>query len=248
MTAAVTLQCGEYLGIGAGDGDEGHDFVGLLGGQTNLLTNQQSLDLLSADLIQLIHGTHNVTGTLGEAQHGIEAIEDLTVIHTDLEALQAQGGECLVDDGGDFCLVGDVQLAITNHVDVSLIKLTEASALGAFAAVDLSDLEAAEGEGQVAVVQGHVLGQRYGQVKTQGQVGITLGEAINLLLGITAALGQQNLRGLNDGGVQAGKAVEGVGLLQGVHHAVELSLAGGKQFHKAGESAGLNLAHIGNSF
>ena len=99
----------------------------------------------------------------------------------------------LVDDGGNLRLVDDVQLAVADDVDVGLIELAEAAALGALAAVHLADLIAAEGEGQLAVVQRHILGQRYGQVKAQGQVAVALGEAVDLLLGLAAALGQQDL-------------------------------------------------------
>ena len=68
----------------------------------------------------------------------------------------------------------DVELAVADDVDVGLIELAEAAALGALAAVDLADLIAAEGEGEVVVVQGHILGQRHRQVKAQRQVGVAL--------------------------------------------------------------------------
>ena len=150
-----------------------------------------------------------------QALHGVEAVEDLPVVDPDLEALQAQAGEGAVDDGGDLRLVDDVQLAVADDVDVRLIELPEAAALGPLAPVDLADLIAAEGEGQLAVVQGHVLGQRHGQVKAQGQVAVALLEAVDLLFRLAAALGQQDLGGLDDGGVQGGEAVEGVGLRGG---------------------------------
>ncbi len=130
-----------------------------------------------ADLVQLVHGAHDVAGLLRQAQHGVKAVEDLPVVHPDLEALQAQGGEGPVDDGGDLRLVGDVQLAVADDVDVRLIELPEAAPLGPLSPVDLADLEAAEGEGELAVVQGHILGQGDGQVKAEGQVGVPLRES-----------------------------------------------------------------------
>ncbi len=38
---------------------------------------------------------------LRQAQHGVEAVQDLPVVHPDLEPLQAQGGEGLIDDSGE---------------------------------------------------------------------------------------------------------------------------------------------------
>ena len=89
--------------------------------------DQQLPDLIGADLVQLVHRAHHIAGLLGEAQHGVEAVEDLPVVYPDLEALQAQGGEGAVDDGGDLRLVGDVQLPVPDDVDVRLIELPEAA-------------------------------------------------------------------------------------------------------------------------
>ena len=77
---------------------------------------------------------------------------------------------------------------------------------------------AAEGEGQVIVVQGNVLCQRHGQVEPQSQIAVTLGEAVDLLFGFAAALGKQNLGILNGGGVQGGKSVEGIGVAQDLYY------------------------------
>ena len=243
VTAAVALQGLKDLCVGAIDGDKAHDLSGLLGGQADLLGHEQLLHLGCADLVQLVHGAHDGPGLVGQVQHGIKAVEDLSVVHPDLEALQAQRGEGAVDDGGNFRVVGDVQLAVADDVDISLIELPEAAPLGPLAPVYLADLETAEGEGQLTAVLGHILGQGNGQVKAQGQVGVALLKAVDLLLRLAAALGQQHLAGLDDGGIQGGEAVQGIGLAQNGHHAVELDLAGGHQFHKAGQGPGLNLTH-----
>ena len=95
----------------------------------------------------------------------------------------------------------------------------------------------------MAVVLGHVLGQGHRQVKAQGQVGVSLHKAVDLLLRLAASLGQQHLAGLDQRGVQGGKAVQGVGAAEDLHHPVELHLPGGQQFHEAGQSAGLYFAH-----
>ena len=75
----------------------------------------------------------------------------------------------------------------------ALVELPEPAPLGPLAPVDLADLVPAEGESQVGVVEGHILGQGDGEVKAEGQVAVALGEAVDLLLGLPAALGQQDL-------------------------------------------------------
>ena len=92
-------------------------------------------------------------------------------------------------------------------------------------------------------MEGHVLGQGDGQVEPQGQVIVPLGEAVDLLLGLPAALGQQDLRRLDDGGVQGGEAVEGVGLPEAGKHPLELGLGSGEQLHKTGQSPGFHTFH-----
>ena len=56
-------------------------------------------------------------------------------------------------------------------------------------------------------------------------------------------LGQQDLAGLDEGGVQGGEAVETVGAAEDLHHPVKLGLPGGEQLHKAGQGAGLYFTH-----
>ena len=246
VAAPVTLQGGQDSGVVPGDGDEGENLIRRR--LADPLLDEQGADLVGADLVQLVHGAHDVPGLALQALHGIEAGENLPVVHPDLKALQAQGGEGLVDDGGDLRLVGDVQLAVADDVDVALVELPEPAPLGPLPPVDLADLVPAEGEGELAVVQGHVLGQGDGEVKAQGQVAVPLGEAVNLFLGLAAPLGQQNLRRLDDGGVQGGEAVEAVGLAQGGQHPFKLALLPGQQLHKAGQGPGLDSLHSDVSF
>jgi hypothetical protein len=77
-----------------------------------------------------------------------QPVQNLPVVDTDDKSGQAQRGKAPVDDGGDLRLVHDVERAVADDVDVGLIKLPEAAALGPLAAVDLADLETAEGERQ----------------------------------------------------------------------------------------------------
>ena len=133
-------------------------------------------------------------------------------------------GEGAVDDGGDFRLIDDVQLAVTDDVDVRLIELPEPAPLCSFASIDLANLIAAEGKLQFAIVERHILGQGNGQVKAESQVAVTLLETVDLLLCLPAAFGQQDFGRFNDGGVQGGEAVEGIGIAQDLHDALHLLL------------------------
>ena len=93
-------------------------------------------------------------------------------------------------------------------------------------------------------MEGHIFGQGHGQVKTQSQVGIALLEAVNLLFGLAAALGQQHLAGLDDRCVQGGEAIEGIGLPQDLYHPLHLLLGLRQQLHKAREGPGRHFCHV----
>ena len=70
----------------------------------------------------------------------------------------------------------------------------------------------------------HILGQGNGQVKAESQVAVTLLETVDLLLRLPAAFGQQDFGRFNDGGIQGGEAVEGIGIAQDLHDALHLLL------------------------
>ena len=247
IAALIALQGGENLLVAAGDGDEPQDLIRLLRGDGEVL-HQDGLDFLGADLVQLVHRAHHIGGLLTQPQAGIKAVEDFPVVHPDLEPLQAQRGEGLVDDGGDLRLIDDGELAVADDVDVRLIELPETAPLGPFTPVDLADLVTTEGEGEVVVVQCHVLGQRHRQVKAQAQVAVALLKAVDLLFRLAAGLGQQHVAGLDDGGIQGGEAVEGIGAPEDLHDALHLLLGCRQQFHKAGQRPGGHFCHDDNSF
>ena len=242
VSPGVALQRGNHLGVGAPDGDEGKDFCCLFFGQTAVL-HENDLHLVSADFVQLVHGTHDVAGLLAQTQHIIEAAENLAVVHPNLEPGQAKAPEDLVDNGGNFRLVENVQLAVADDVDVRLVKFAEAAPLCPLTPVDLADLVAAEGESQLVIVQGNVFCQRHRQVEPQRQVTVTLLKAVNLLFGFAAALGKQNLGILDGGGVQGGKTIGGIGAAENIHHGFKTNLLVGQQLHEAGQSPGLNNFH-----
>ena len=95
---------------------------------------------------------------------------------------------------------------------------------------------------------GNILCQRYGQTESQGQIAVALGEAVDLLLGFAAALGQKDLGILNGGGVQGGKAVGGVGPAEDLHHFFQLDLLVGQQLHKAGQRPRGHFCHSHSPF
>ena len=70
-----------------------------------------------------IHRAHDLAALLGQAEHGVEAVEHAAVVDADLEALEAHRRKDVVDDGGDLGIVHDVQLAVADDVDIRLIKL-----------------------------------------------------------------------------------------------------------------------------
>ena len=93
-------------------------------------------------------------------------------------------------------------------------------------------------------MQGHILGQRYGQVEAQRQIGVTLLKAVDLLLRLAAALGQQHLAGLDHRRVQRREAVQAVCVPEDIHHSLHLLLGLRQQLHKAREGAGCHLTHF----
>jgi len=56
------------------------------------------------------------------------------------------------------------------------------------------------------------------QVKPQSQIAVALLKTVDLLFGLAAALGQQNLGILDGGSVQRRKAVQAVGIPEQLHH------------------------------
>ena len=231
--AAPCLQRVQNLGVCAANGDEAQDLVGLLLRNAAVL-DQDHAYLLRADLVELVDGSHDVAGLPAQTEQGIEAVEQLAVVDADGEALEAEAAEDGIDDGRDLGLVENVELAVADDVNVGLIKLAEAAALGALTAIDLADLIAPEGEGQLVGVQRDVFGQRNGQVKAQRKITVALLEAVDLLFRLAAALGQQDLGGFQQRGVERREAVERIGLAQDLHHALELHLRRGQQLHEAG--------------
>ncbi len=108
----------------------------------------------------------------------------------------------LLEDGMDhrrhLGVMTDREPILAHDVDVALVKLAEASALGSLAAVHALDLIAAEREMELVLVLGHVTRERHREIETQSELGrMTLLQRargldeIDLPLGLAATLGQQ---------------------------------------------------------
>ena len=246
VAAAVGFEALEHLGIRAADGDEAENFVGILLRKADVL-DEDDADLVRADLVKLVHRAHDIAGLFRQAEHGIEAVENFAVVHADAEALQAELREYLINNGRNFRLVDDGELAVADDVDIGLIEFAEAAALGALAAVDLANGIAPEREAELILMQSDVFCQRNGVVEAQCQIGVALLEAVNLLFRLTAALGQQDFGRLDDGRVDGREAVEGEVLPQDLQHTLELLLRRRQQLHKAGERAGFQFFHSRSS-
>ena len=240
--AAVHLQAFENLRVRAADGHEVQHVLALVGEHLHLV-DEKLLDLLRADLIELVHRAHDLPRLLAHAVHGVEAVQELAVVDADPELFQPQAREGLVDDGGDLRLIENIELAIADHVDIRLVELAEAPALGALPPVDLADLIAAEGEAQLPIVPGDVLRERHREVKAQGKIALALLEAVDLLLGLAAALGEQHLRRFDDRRVERREAVERVGIAQNAHHLLQLHLLLRRKLHEARERARGYFSH-----
>ncbi len=92
-------------------------------------------------------------------------------------------------------------------------------------------------------MQGHVFRQGNRQVKAEGEVRVAFLKTVNLLFRLAAALGQQHFAGLNDRGVQRGKAIKAVSFPENLHDPLHLPLRGGEELHKAGEGTGSFNCH-----
>ena len=65
------------------------------------------------------------------------------------------------------------------------------------------------------------------------QVAVALGEAVDLLLRLPAALGEEHLAGLDDGRIQRGEAIKAVGLPQRCEEGLHQDLLARQQLHEA---------------
>ena len=94
-------------------------------------------------------------------------------------------------------------------------------------------------------MRGDVFGQRDGQIEAQRQVAVPFLETVDLLLRLSPALGQENIRGFDNRGIQRIEGEERIGVPQDLHHALHLHLVLRQKLHKAGEGSGFYF-HVQN--
>jgi len=236
-------------------GDEGQDLLDLLGRNLEALAHQRFAHVICAALVQLVHFAQHgqLALAFGHAQAFEETAHQLAVVQLDAEITDAQLGEHGVDDGQHFSVVADAQAVLADHVDVALVELAEAATLGTLAAVHALRLVAAEREGQLVLVLGHVAGQRHGQVETQrhlrqravarfGGVGQRTGglHEVHLALGLATGLGQQDVGQLEHRRFHRQEPEALVVAADDVQHALERNLLARQQFKGAGRGTGLD--------
>ena len=73
VSAAIALERGKHPGVRAVNGDEREDLVRLRVRQTAVV-QQNGLQLLRADLVELIDRAHDIAGLFAQAKHGVETI------------------------------------------------------------------------------------------------------------------------------------------------------------------------------
>ena len=183
-----------------------------------------------------------------------KAAQQLAVIELDGEFANRQPLEHRRDHRRHFGVEARRQRVLADHVDVALVELAETAALGTLAAIHALHLVAAEREGQVMLVLGHVAGQRHGQVEAQGEFGQTFAafleragglDEIDLPLGLAAGLGQQHLGQLHHRRFHRQEAEALEHLADRVQHALEGNLVAGQQLHDPGRGTWLDQG--GNS-
>ena len=116
----------------------------------------------------------------------------------------------------------------TYDVDVALIELPETSPLRRLPAVDPLDLVAAEREGEPLFVLGHVPGEGYRQVETQGQIRFAALlprpgrlDEVDLSFGLSPRLGEKDLGEFDGRSLQLGEAETFVSSSDRVEHSSE---------------------------
>ncbi len=202
-----------------------------------------------AALVELVHFAQHqhLALAVGDAQAFEEAAQQLAVVELHRERADAQLREHGMDHGRHFGVVAHRQGILADHVDVALVELAEAAALGALAAIDALHLVAAERKRQLMFVFGHVARQRHREVEAQRQFGLAalLQRAgglheIDLALGFAAGLGQQHIGQLENRRFDRKEAESLEIAPDHVQHPLERDLVPGQQFHDAGRGAGLD--------
>nr|WP_238695100.1 hypothetical protein [Ornithinimicrobium flavum] len=155
------------------DLDEGEDPLDDLLGEVEAGAGEGLGEVGRSPLVQLVHLAQDggLGVRVGDAQVIVETPEQLAVVDLDGEGADGQVGEDAVDDRRRLGVVPHGELVLADDVHVALVELAEPAPLRALAAVDALHLVAAEGEGELVLVLGHVARQGDGEVEPEGELG-----------------------------------------------------------------------------
>ena len=90
----------------------------------------------------------------------------------------------------------------------------------------------------------YIFCQRYRKVKTQSQITVTLCKTVNLLFGLSPALGEQDFSRLDHRGIKRRETVNGIGIPEHCNHALHFHLVCRKQLHKTGKRTRCYFCHF----
>ena len=180
---------------------------------------------LSADLLQLVNRTQN-SRSISQTQAQVETLSQLAVIHTQLELRNRQLRQRINNNQRQGHVVTERQLAVANHVNISLSELAGTTLLRTLTTPHLLNLVTREREIQVTGVLHHVTGKRHGQVKVQSQLFLSLRSlvllqarnCVNFLVNLTLA--QQLLNSLYRTSLNRGETVQLKSLTQSVQNMI----------------------------
>ena len=174
--------------------------------------DEQRGDGVGRLLVELVDGADR-GGDVGDAEAAVEALDQLAVVDLEGQRGQRQRVERLDHHPHDLDVVVEGQLVAADDVDVGLVELAVAALLRPLAAPGRLDLEATEGELELAGVLQHVAGEGDGEVVVQAQsgvagalVGVQPAQDVDLLVDL-AALGQAVER-LDGAGLDVGEPVQ----------------------------------------
>ena len=205
LPATKRLDLPEHVVVRARDLGQLEHLAGLLGRRAghgdHLLGN-----LVRPDLAELIERAEHQARSLDQALPLQQPREQHAVVEADGEIADADRPQQVVDHQGRFDVGG--RRAGADGVEIALHELAEAALLGPFAAPHGGDVIAFEGRAQLVDVLRGEAGQRHRQIEPQPDPppAVVL-EAVELLVGLVAALAGEDLQVFQGRRVDGAEAV-----------------------------------------
>src|SRR5271168_4611398 len=121
-------------------GNQFQDIVSLIVAQAE--RDDGFTHLGGADFVELVDLAQNQALLFGirDPESGEKAEKDFPVAEMNGEITDFQFLENLHDNGGNFGVIGGVELVLADDVDIALVEFAESSALRTLAAIDALDL------------------------------------------------------------------------------------------------------------